>query len=144
MRDRQNCIDCGKQSPETETNYTLISAQFGWRLSRRRDRNGDFIVEWRCAECWRDHKKKTDAEALAGGPAKPIGEKADAPRRPVPPPVLPRSPASAASHASSRPPSRPSSKPAPSRPPSQAPNSAAGESERPRAIPALPRPPRRP
>jgi hypothetical protein len=58
VRDRQTCIDCGKVSPETDTNYTLISAQFGWRLSRRRAPGGDFVVEWRCAECWRDHKKK--------------------------------------------------------------------------------------
>jgi Mrp family chromosome partitioning ATPase len=26
VRDRQTCVGCGKKSPETETNYTLISA----------------------------------------------------------------------------------------------------------------------
>ncbi len=60
MRDRQTGIDCGKQSPETETNYTLISSQFGWRLTRRRLDNGEFVIEWRCPDCWRAHKKKQD------------------------------------------------------------------------------------
>ena len=27
------CVDCGEQSPQTETNYTLISSRYGWRLS---------------------------------------------------------------------------------------------------------------
>jgi hypothetical protein len=78
MRDRQVCIDCGKKSPETETNYTLISAQFGWRLSRRRAANGDFIVEWRCAECWRDHKKKIEEEPPSKTKEKVLSEKPSA------------------------------------------------------------------
>ena len=57
MRDRQTCIGCGKKSPETETNYTLISAQFGWRLTRYRDADGNIVIEWRCPNCWRDYKK---------------------------------------------------------------------------------------
>jgi len=69
VRDRQTCIDCGKVSPETDTNYTLISAQFGWRLSKRRGPTGDFVVEWRCAECWRDHKKK-HGDTSADGPSR--------------------------------------------------------------------------
>ena len=27
------CIDCGTTSPSTDTNYTLISARHGWRLT---------------------------------------------------------------------------------------------------------------
>jgi hypothetical protein len=53
------CIGCGKQSPKTETNYTLISPRYGWRLSRERRADGTFEVEWRCPECWRDHRGST-------------------------------------------------------------------------------------
>jgi hypothetical protein len=124
MRDRQVCIDCGKKSPETETNYTLISAQFGWRLTRRRAHNGDFIVEWRCAECWRDHKKKTEEEAPSKTHAK-VPEKPQERHRPSTPSTLagphagphpgPRAPGAGAPtpRASSRPPTKPAS----SRPP---------------------------
>jgi hypothetical protein len=62
MRDRQTCIGCGKKSPETETNYTLISAQFGWRLTRYRNSDGTIVIEWRCPACWRDYKKAKGGE----------------------------------------------------------------------------------
>ena len=55
--DRETCADCGKEAPQTETNYTLISAQFGWRLTRSKTAKGDLLVEWRCPECWRAFKK---------------------------------------------------------------------------------------
>jgi len=58
MPDRQTCIDCGGLSPETETNYTLISSQFGWRLTRTRLPNGTFVVEWRCPVCWKGYKQR--------------------------------------------------------------------------------------
>src|SRR5689334_10921552 len=58
MPDRQTCIDCGALSPETETNYTLISSQFGWRLSRTRMPDGTFVVEWRCPSCWKEFKQR--------------------------------------------------------------------------------------
>jgi hypothetical protein len=64
MRDRQVCIGCGKKSPETETNYTLISAQFGWRLTRYKDADGTIVIEWRCPNCWRDYKKSKGADAI--------------------------------------------------------------------------------
>jgi hypothetical protein len=83
MRDRQTCIGCGKQSPETETNYTLISAQFGWRLTRRRTEAGEFAIEWRCPECWRDHKKKTqDDPSSASMRHMPVAHVAPAIARP--------------------------------------------------------------
>jgi hypothetical protein len=44
------------KSPETETNYTLISAQFGWRLARSKSSDGEIVVEWRCPACWREYK----------------------------------------------------------------------------------------
>ncbi len=77
MPDRQVCIDCGTQSPETETNYTLISSQFGWRLTRTRTADGLFNVEWRCPACWKEHKRQKQAleegriEARIGGTIPP-------------------------------------------------------------------------
>jgi hypothetical protein len=56
MHERQTCVDCQALSPETETNYTLISARYGWRLSRRRDARGKLVMEWRCPKCWRAYK----------------------------------------------------------------------------------------
>ena len=127
MRDRQTCIDCGKKSPETETNYTLISAQFGWRLSRRRAENGEFVVEWRCPDCWRNHKKKTD-EPGSGTQGKtipdgPPGAKA-IPERSGTLPSATRAPAAK----SSRPPAAPTR---PSKPPSSAPANPASRPRRP-------------
>ena len=55
--DSRSCADCAKEAPETETDYTLISSQFGWRLSRRGMVDGTYVVEWRCPECWREYKK---------------------------------------------------------------------------------------
>jgi hypothetical protein len=49
---RHHCVDCGVVSPETETNYTLISARYGWRLTRQVDVAGRSQMEWRCPRCW--------------------------------------------------------------------------------------------
>jgi hypothetical protein len=53
---RQTCSDCGKRSPETETNYTLISSAFGWRLSKEPNGTLEPLVKWRCPECWKKFK----------------------------------------------------------------------------------------
>jgi len=53
---RQLCADCGQQPPATETNYTLISARHGWRLSRSVDENGQKVMRWRCPECWKKYR----------------------------------------------------------------------------------------
>ena len=127
MRDRQTCIDCGKKSPETETNYTLISAQFGWRLSRRRADNGEFIVEWRCPECWRSHKKKTeDSPSGAGSGARSL------PERSVTLPSNTRSPVAGRSSPppASNPASTPASTPRSSKPPSSVPPASPGSPTR--------------
>ncbi len=90
VRDRQTCVGCGKKSPETETNYTLISAQFGWRLTRYKSPDGALIVEWRCPTCWRDYKRaRTTAveEPSATRPSQP-----PAPSQLPPRPTLPRPP----------------------------------------------------
>jgi hypothetical protein len=54
--DRQTCTDCGQQPPATETNYTLISARHGWRLSRAIAPNGIKVMKWRCPDCWRKYR----------------------------------------------------------------------------------------
>ncbi len=52
------CVTCGEPSPETETNYTLISAAYGWRLSRTLDDQGQVKMEWRCPKCWAVYRRK--------------------------------------------------------------------------------------
>lgn len=46
------CADCGAAAPATETNYTLISAQHGWRLSIDKLPDGRREPVWRCPDCW--------------------------------------------------------------------------------------------
>lgn len=55
--ERKVCRDCGCLSPKTETNYTLISSRFGWRLSRETDSSGEVQMVWRCPECWNARRR---------------------------------------------------------------------------------------
>jgi hypothetical protein len=68
MNERQTCVDCRARSPETETNYTLIGSKHGWRLTKRRDKHGTVLIEWRCPKCWRAYK------AVNGVPSSSSGE----------------------------------------------------------------------
>lgn len=61
-RSAPQCVDCGKVSPPTETNYTLISSRHGWRLTIERDENGARKTTWRCPQCWLAHKNRGGAE----------------------------------------------------------------------------------
>jgi hypothetical protein len=65
--DRETCADCGKEAPQTETNYTLISAQFGWRLTRSKGPTGELVVEWRCPSCWREYKRQRPGTITGSG-----------------------------------------------------------------------------
>jgi hypothetical protein len=59
-----DCVDCSVTSPPAETNFTLISARFGWRLSREVDaRSGELMFEWRCPECWAQFRVRRAREA---------------------------------------------------------------------------------
>lgn len=58
---RIHCLGCGARSPDVETEYTLISSRFGWRLSRRMARDGSAILEWRCPSCWAKYKAERAA-----------------------------------------------------------------------------------
>lgn len=65
MDDRTDvCASCGKKAPKTETEYTLISSRYGWRLSREKAPDGTYTVKWHCPACWRNLKA---AKAKAGG-----------------------------------------------------------------------------
>jgi hypothetical protein len=102
----QICVGCGKKAPETETNYTLISAQFGWRLTRQKRDDGEIVLEWRCPNCWRDFKRTRT------GPAGSRAAKSSAPG-PVAPEVV-RSPSEEPSEAppgGSTPPNAPQRRP---------------------------------
>lgn len=57
MHTRPTCVDCKVEAPETNTDYTLISAE-GWRLARRLLSDGTVSFEWRCAACWAKHKER--------------------------------------------------------------------------------------
>jgi hypothetical protein len=95
VRDRQTCVGCGKKSPETETNYTLISAQFGWRLTRFKSPEGNLVVEWRCPTCWREYKRTRPvppgSEPLGRPPsASATGQPSSRPSAPPPRPSGPQ------------------------------------------------------
>jgi hypothetical protein len=56
MFERPSCVDCKREAPETNTPHTLLSASFGWRLSKVESVEGTSGVEWRCPTCWRARK----------------------------------------------------------------------------------------
>lgn len=94
--DRQICVDCRRTAPQTDTDYTLISGKFGWRLHRRKTHEG-WTIDWRCPDCWRAFKK-----AHEGDPDMPRS----VPGRPSSPgfvAVRPGAPSSAPAPASGRP-----------------------------------------
>jgi len=55
--DQRQCAGCRIHAPRTPSAYTLISASHGWRLSIRKDREGNRIPEWLCPTCWSAHRK---------------------------------------------------------------------------------------
>ena len=56
---RQQCVDCHQLSPPTETNYTLISQQYGWRVMRVVDASGRRSMAWRCARCFAKFRERS-------------------------------------------------------------------------------------
>lgn len=55
------CIGCSARSPDVETEYTLISSRFGWRLTRSKNPDGSYALEWRCPTCWARFKDEKTA-----------------------------------------------------------------------------------
>lgn len=58
---RASCVDCGADAPPTNTRYTLISSEHGWRLRRGVHTDGVPFIEWRCPECWKTFKDARNA-----------------------------------------------------------------------------------
>jgi hypothetical protein len=56
QRSAHVCVDCNEQSPQTETNYTLISSRYGWRLALEQGPDGERLAIWRCPACWQKHR----------------------------------------------------------------------------------------
>jgi hypothetical protein len=93
----QRCVGCRTRAPDTDTEYTLISSRYGWRLTRRIERDGTFVMEWRCPACWQAYKAEKqmaptppdglpsvgDVRPATGSASRPMG---DAPTTPTPPP----------------------------------------------------------
>jgi hypothetical protein len=71
---RQRCNRCKKIAPDTKTNYTLISVQYGWRMTRIRCEDGTFDVLWHCPQCW-PHFKASKAPAGSSGQSTEIPKK---------------------------------------------------------------------
>ena len=65
MSGRQNCIGCGRVSPETNGEITLTTS-FGWRIRRNMAVSSDGQTEWRCPACWQRFKATQAAGAVPG------------------------------------------------------------------------------
>ena len=66
QRESHVCADCKTSSPITETNYTLISSRYGWRLERVQTEDGFFRTYWRCPTCWAKYKQRKAIRDSAG------------------------------------------------------------------------------
>jgi hypothetical protein len=75
MSYRPICVECGIGSPDTNTNYTLIS-RTGWRLTRGAAADGSVAMEWRCPSCWAKHKATPGTNGRSAPPPGP-----EAPRK---------------------------------------------------------------
>lgn len=80
MSSSPTCVQCGTEAPAANTDYTLISANFGWRVIRQDRPDGSRVMEWRCPSCWRAYKASrskgagtTPDEPPPPGPAVPGG-----------------------------------------------------------------------
>jgi hypothetical protein len=98
------CCDCKARSPETDTNYTLISSRYGWRLSRHVSSDGEFLVEWRCPRCWERYKSRKTAAGETVGP--PSSMKMESVPPPASDPARAAPPSAPRARRSSAPPAR--------------------------------------
>jgi hypothetical protein len=71
----ETCVGCQKQSPVTETDYTLISTNFGWRLTRKVSTEGTLVLEWRCPACWSEYKRSRPEAATEPSEAAGAGRR---------------------------------------------------------------------
>jgi hypothetical protein len=54
----RKCVDCAALAPESASEYTLISARYGWRVTRATRQDGRGILEWRCRKCFTAFREK--------------------------------------------------------------------------------------
>jgi hypothetical protein len=64
----RRCVDCNAVPPKTHTNYTLISAEHGWRLTLEAGPDGRKVPKWRCPRCWDKRREQSKGRGKAGGP----------------------------------------------------------------------------
>ncbi len=67
---RPVCVECRAASPDLGNGFTTIasaSPATGWRLSRVRNADGSYTVEWRCPTCWRKLRAAAQRERSRGG-----------------------------------------------------------------------------
>lgn len=55
--DKRTCVMCKAVAPDTNTGYTLISSQHGWRVKAQRGPDGRRYSEWYCPDCWNKRKR---------------------------------------------------------------------------------------
>ena len=58
MSGKIKCGDCGAAAPPADSDSTLISVKYGWRLTRVPQPDGPSIFHWRCKACWQRHKSR--------------------------------------------------------------------------------------
>lgn len=63
----RHCVGCGVDAPDDAGELTLISARYGWRLTRRRDAGGGVSFEWRCPTCAERARIDRRSGAIGGG-----------------------------------------------------------------------------
>jgi hypothetical protein len=66
---QQECVGCGVLSPKTETNFTLISSRYGWRLTRTFTLEGRKLMQWRCPACFARYRAGSPPTASGPPPA---------------------------------------------------------------------------
>jgi hypothetical protein len=67
-----DCRDCGATAPASDTNYTVVTSRYGWRLTHGTlDVNAPersepiSSVEWRCPSCWQRYQGRAVATRRA-------------------------------------------------------------------------------
>lgn len=60
---QQVCSLCRAVSPVTQTNYTLISSKYQWRMEVISGADGQKEPRWYCPDCWQKLKQIRGASA---------------------------------------------------------------------------------
>lgn len=55
----KRCSICSLKSPQSTTNYTLISTKHAWRMILKQEADGRREPVWFCPKCWEKRKQQT-------------------------------------------------------------------------------------